>query len=100
MGFRVALVPNSALWTSYQAMAAIERRSFIKIKELLRKARRPLRDSRVKKFYNLTRKPGQTIDEMAIEIQKLVDELYTTVPKDIKDLMVRDRFYASLGPDL
>ena len=100
-GFRAMLQPNTSIWSSVEAMSEADQQSFNKIAEKLKVSKEPMRDSRVRKFFNLSRSSVQSLDELAIKIHKLVEELYSdaSVAK-IKEKLARDRFYTALGPDL
>lgn len=99
-GFRAALVPNTQLWKSVLVIPMADRKSFAKIAEALRVSTRQRRDLMVLKFFNLTRKPGQSLEALALNIQKLVEELYPDAPDKTKRSLIRDRFYEALGSDL
>ncbi|KAI2806189.1 hypothetical protein BLOT_005200 [Blomia tropicalis] len=98
--FKTVLPAGSDIRSFINSFTPEEQNSFSVIKTKIKKSREPVRDSLVTEFYDVSRKKGQSLDDLAARVVKLTDQLYPSMPKDYKVLIERDRFLAALNPEL
>lgn len=99
--FKAMLPVGSDVRFLIRELTPEEQQSFTIIKAKIKEWREPIqRNSLVDDFYNISRKKGQSLDDLAAKISELTDQLYPSMPKDNKALIERDRFLTSLNPEL
>ena len=98
--FRTLIPHNSEIRSYISNLTAEQQASFTETAKVIKESHKPLRDTKMTEFFHLQRKNGQKLEELSNKVFRLVEELYSTAPKEVRTQLARDRFISSLNHEL